>query len=298
MDSLLKTKIEVNKQENKGEKTVMSGKSSKHDEKKMNYSLIGFIILFLIGAGILLYPKISFWLADYNTIMAHQSYAQAVGDLSDEDKQAMWDAATHYNERLVKSVVEDPFANTDEIDPFDEYYQTLDIDEGKMGYVHISKINVLLPIYHGVSDEVLDNGVGHIKTTALPVGGDGTHCVLTGHTGLSHAGMFNDLVEMEKEDEFFLEILDERLVYKVMDIKVVLPDDVSSLYREEGRDKVTLVTCTPYSVNSHRLLVTGERIPFEESMQTQEGEVKVQFSWWILILVMGMLLSILIIRKV
>ena len=261
-------------------------------------SIIVFVLLFLVGAGILFYPRISFWLADYNTVIAHQSYERTVGDLSSEEKKAMWEQAVHYNERLVQSTVTDPFANTEAIDPFDEYYQTLDVGDGDMGYIHIPKINVLLPIYHGVSDEVLEKGVGHIKATALPVGGEGTHCVLTGHTGLTHAGMFNDLVEMEKEDEFFLEILDERLVYKVMDIKVVLPDDVSSLYREEGRDKVTLVTCTPYSVNSHRLLVTGERIPFEESMQTQEGEVKVQFSWWILILVMGMLLSILIIRKV
>ena len=298
LDSLLKTKIEVNKQENKGEKTVMSGKSSKHDEKKMNYSLIGFIILFLVGAAILFYPKISFWLADYNTAMAHQSYAQAVGNLSDEDKKKMWKTAVHYNERLVKSVVEDPFANTDEIDPFDEYYQTLDVEDGEMGYIHIPKINVMLPIYHGVSDEVLDKGVGHIKATALPVGGDGTHCVLTGHTGLTHAGMFNDLIELEKEDEFFLEILDKTLAYKVVDIKVILPDDISSLHREEGKDKVTLVTCTPYSVNSHRLLVTGERIPFEESMQTPQDEVKVRFPWWIVVLVVGVLILLLSIKTV
>ena len=278
-------------------KIVESNKSSKYSKKRMNYSFVGFIILFLIGAVILFYPKISFWLADYNTVMAHQSYAQAVGNLSDEEKQMMWNVAVNYNERLVKSVVEDPFANTDEIDPFDEYYQTLDVDEGKMGYVHIPKINVLLPIYHGVSDEVLDKGVGHIKATALPVGGVGTHCVLTGHTGLTHAGMFNDLVKLEKEDEFFLEILDEKLVYKVVDIKVVLPDDVSSLHREEGKDKVTLVTCTPYSVNSHRLLVTGERIPFEESTQILSDEVKVWFPWWIVVLVVGILILILIIKR-
>ena len=216
LERAFKVKIKVNEQVSKGNK------------EKKNYSIIGFVILFLIGAGILFYPKISFWLADYNTVMAHQRYAQAVGKLSDEDKQMMWNVAIHYNERLVKSVVEDPFANTDEIDPFDEYYQTLDVDEGEMGYIHIPKIDVMLPIYHGVSDEVLDKGVGHIKATALPVGGEGTHCVLTGHTGLTHAGMFNDLVELEKEDEFFLEILDEKLAYKVVDIKVVLPDDISS----------------------------------------------------------------------
>ena len=277
---------------------MKGNKSSKLGKEKINYSFIGFIILFLIGAGILFYPKISFWLADYNTTMAHQSYERAVKELSDEDKQTMWDTAIHYNERLVKSIVEDPFANTDEIDPFDEYYQTLNVDGGKMGYIHIPKIDVLLPIYHGVSEEVLDKGVGHIKATALPVGGEGTHCVLTGHTGLTHAGMFNDLVELEKEDEFFLEILDEKLAYKVTGIKVVLPDDISSLHREEAKDKVTLVTCTPYSVNSHRLLVTGERITFEESTQISQGEGKVQFPWWIVVLVVGILILLLIINKI
>ena len=276
---------------------MTSNKSSKNGEKKKNYSIIGFIILFLIGAGILFYPKISFWLADYNTIMAHQSYERAVGDLSNEEKQAMWEEAVHYNERLVKSVVEDPFANTDEIDPFDEYYQTLDVGDGEMGYIHIPKINVLLPIYHGVSDTVLDKGVGHIKATALPVGGDGTHCVLTGHTGLTHAKMFNDLVELEKEDEFFLEILDETLAYKVVDIKVVLPDDISSLHREAGKDKVTLVTCTPYGVNSHRLLVTGERSEYNEEANKLNKESKVQFPWGIVAAVVGILIMILIIKR-
>ena len=279
-------------------KLVESSKSNKYGKKKKNYSIIGFILLFIIGAMILFYPKVSFWLADYNTIIAHQSYERTVGDLSSEEKQAMWDAAIHYNERLVKSIVEDPFANTDEIDPFDEYYQTLDVDAGKMGYIHIPKIKVLLPIYHGVSDEVLDKGVGHIKATALPVGGDGTHCVLTGHTGLTHAGMFNDLVELEKEDQFFLEILDEKLAYKVVDVKVILPDDVSSLHREIGKDKVTLVTCTPYSVNSHRLLVTGERIPFEVSTQNLQSEVQLQFPWWIVGLVVGTLILLLIIKRI
>ena len=279
-------------------KAVESNKSSKYGEKKNGYSIIGFIILFLIGAGILFYPKISFWLADYNTIMAHQSYERSVRDLTRGEKQAMWETAVHYNERLVKSVVEDPFANTDEIDPFDEYYHTLDIGDGEMGYIHIPKIDVLLPIYHGVSDGVLDKGVGHIKATALPVGGEGTHCVLTGHTGLSHAGMFNDLVELEPEDEFFLEILDEKLAYRVVDIKVVLPDDISSLHREEGKDKVTLVTCTPYGVNSHRLLVTGERIEYNEETMVSTQEPKTQFPWWIVAVVTGILLVLLIIKRV
>jgi len=278
-------------------KAVGSNESSKYGEKKMNYSFIGFVILFLLGAGILFYPKISFWLADYNTTMAHQNYTRVVGHLSSETKQAMWAEAIHYNERLVKSIVYDPFANTDEIDPFDEYYQTLDIGDGEMGYIHIPKLSILLPIYHGISDAVLDKGVGHIKATALPVGGDGTHCVLTGHTGLTHARMFNDLVELEKEDKFFLEILDETLAYKVVDIKVVLPNDISSLHREAGKDKVTLVTCTPYGVNSHRLLVMGERIEYDADMTDYDEEIKAPFPWWIMAVVIGVLLLTLIIKN-
>ena len=269
-------------------------------QKKNNgiVSIIGFILLFLIGAGILFYPKISFWLADYNVVIAHQSYERTIGDLSREEKQAMWEAAVYYNERLVKSVITDPFANTDEIDPFDEYYQTLDVGEGEMGYIHIPEIDILLPIYHGVSDEVLDKGVGHIKATALPVGGEGTHSVLTGHTGLTHAGMFNDLVKLTKESEFFLEILDETLSYKVVETKVILPDDTSDLQREEGKDKVTLVTCTPYGVNSHRLLVIGERVPFEPPMPIPQREAKASFPWWIVILVLAIIILVILLGMV
>ena len=267
------------------------------NEKKKNYSVIGFILVFVIGAGILFYPTISFWLADYNHVAAHQSYERSVAELSTEEKVALWEQAIDYNERLVKSVVKDPFANTESIDPFDEYYETLDIGEGVMGYINIPKISVLLPIYHGVSEEVLENGVGHINSTALPVGGKGTHAVLTGHTGLSHAKMFNDLIELKEGDEFYLEILDEVLAYQVRTIKVVLPDDVSSLQREEGQDKVTLVTCTPYGINSHRLLVTGERIPYQAAIAKEQEDNKAQFPWWVIAVVVGTLTLLLIIGR-
>ena len=260
-------------------------------------SLIAFIILFLIGAGILFYPTISFWLADYNHVVAHQSYEKSVANLSEDKKQELWEEAIHYNERLANSVVKDPFANIENIDPFDEYYQTLDIGDGVMGYIHIPVINVLLPIYHGVSDEVLDKGVGHISATALPVGGVGTHAVLTGHTALSHARMFNELVDLRQGDEFYLEILDETLAYRVNAIEVVLPDDVSSLQRESDQDKVTLVTCTPYGVNSHRLLVTGERIPYVAREEQNFEDEKTQFPWWIIIIVVAIITLVLIIGR-
>jgi len=263
--------------------------------KKKNYSIIGFVLLFLIGAGILFYPKISFWLADYNHIIAHQTYERNVANLSSEEKQAMWEQAVHYNERLVTSSVMDPFADTDHVDPFDEYYQTLDIGDGVMGSIKIPKINVLIPIYHGVSEEVLDKGIGHIKATALPVGGLGTHGVLTGHTGLSHAKMFDDLVKLEIGDEFLLEVLDETLAYKINRIITVLPDDVSQLIREADKDKVTLITCTPYGINSHRLLVMGERTTYNAEEVRVTEEAKAQFPWWIVVLVVSLLILLLII---
>ena len=260
-------------------------------------SLIGCVLVFLIGAGILVYPSISFWLAEYNHIIAHQTYGQDMTNFTADEIQDIWDKAVHYNERLVNSVVRDPFASTENIDPFDEYYQTLDVGDGVMGYIHIPTISVLLPIYHGVSDEVLDKGVGHISATALPVGGMGTHAVLTGHTGLSHAKMFNDLIELRQGDEFYLEILEETLAYRIDSIEVVQPDDISSLQREEGRDTVTLVTCTPNSVNSHRLLVSGERIPYTAEMEQAREIAKTQFPWWIVFAVALVLIVILLAGK-
>ena len=274
----------------------MSGDSSQKG-KRGNYSIIGFVLLFLIGAGILFYPRISFWLADYNHVAAYQTYERSVADLSSAAKQEMWAQAVNYNERLVSSSVMDPFAATKDIDPFDEYFDTLDIGEGMMGSIRIPKIDVLLPIYHGVSDEVLEKGVGHIKATALPVGGLGTHGVLTGHTGLSHAKMFNDLGVLEVGDEFLLEILDETLAYKVEKILTVLPDDVSQLIREPDKDKVTLITCTPYGVNSHRLLVMGERTEYNFNEAVQREIDKAQFPWWIIAVVVGILALLLAVGR-
>ena len=260
-------------------------------------SFLAFVFIFLIGAGILFYPTISSWLAKRNHVVAHQSYERSVAELSAQEKKEMWEQAVHYNTRLVNSVIKDPFANIENIEPFDEYYQTLDIEDGIMGYIHIPEIEVLLPIYHGVSEEVLEKGVGHIPASALPVGGEGTHSVLTGHTGLSQVEMFNDLVEMREGNVFYLEILDKTLAYQINKIEVVLPDDVSSLHREEGKDKATLVTCTPYGVNSHRLLVTGERVPYIEVAEQGREQDKVAFPWWIVVVMLLVVCLVLVMGK-
>ena len=226
-----------------------------------------------------------------------QTYERSVADLNSDDKRQMWEQAVNYNERLVTSVVMDPFADTDHIDPFDEYYQTLDIGDGVMGMLKIPKIKVLVPVYHGVSDEVLDKGVGHIKATALPVGGLGTHSVLTGHSGLNHDKMFDELDKLIIGDEFYLEILDETLAYRVTKIVTILPDDISQLKREEDKDKVTLITCTPLGVNSHRLLVMGERTDYNPAMADDDDEIKNYFPWWIIALIAGLIFILIKIRK-
>jgi len=270
--------------------------NTKENKKRRNLSPILFLLVFLLGAVILFYPRISFWLAEYNQNVAIQSYNSAVSSLTEEEKEQIWEQAKDYNRRMVESVVKDPFASTENIDPFDEYFDTLDVGEGTMGYIRIPGIEVRMPIYHGTSDEVLEKGVGHIKATALPIGGEGTHSVLTGHTGLHTAEMFDNLDRLEIGDEFYVEVLDHTLAYRVDQIEVVEPDDVSKLQAVEGEDFVTLVTCTPYGVNSHRLLVRGERCEYNPDADDDDSG-KALFPWWIVTLVAGLLVLLILIGR-
>lgn len=180
-------------------------------------------------------------------------------------------------------------------------------EEGMMGTVEIPKISVNLPIYHGTEKEILEKGIGHLKGTSFPVGGENTHCSLTGHTGLNSAKMFTDLTELEEGDLFFLHVLGETLAYEVCEIQVVLPDEVNSLYITKGKDLVTLITCTPYGVNTHRLFVTGERTEYTEEVYEEETEKKTADTQWMrsytkailigLIIVLLLLLFIVFVKK-
>jgi len=173
-----------------------------------------------------------------------------------------WERARAYNESLVTSVLYDPFASGQE-DMDAEYLSLLDIAEnGVMCHIEIPKIKVGLPVFHGVSLSTLEKGVGHLEGSSLPVGGTGTHAVMTAHTGLNSAKLFTDLVEMKIGDEFYIYTLDQILAYRVDNILVVEPEDVGALSMVEGKDYVTLVTCTPYGINSHRLLVRGIRVDY------------------------------------
>lgn len=225
------------------------------------------VLCILAGICLLLYPWVSEYLYENRADSVINVYKSQVEGMDDSKKQEMLEQAYLYNEQVSQSQVRltDPFtADTDPGDGMD-YYSVLAVDDtGYMGSVEIPCISVDLPVYHGTSADVLEHGVGHLEGSSLPVGGEGTHAVLSGHTGLNSAKMFTDLVELEKGDLFFIHILDKTLAYEVTDISVVEPSDTSGLTIRPGEDLVTLVTCTPYGVNSHRLLVTGTRTEYTE----------------------------------
>ena len=224
--------------------------------KKHLVNLILFGII-LIGLGLLAYPTFADWWNSFHQARAIQTYAKAVSNLDREEYDRIIAEAEEYNRKLTeKGAI---WNMTKE--QLREYNKMLTIDEsGIMGYIDIPKINVKLPIYHGINDEVLKVAIGHIEGTSLPVGGDGSHCVLSGHRGLPSARLFTDLDKVAEGDTWTLTVLDRTYTYECDQIRVVEPTDLSTLGMEPGKDYCTLVTCTPYGVNTHRLLVRGHRI--------------------------------------
>lgn len=219
------------------------------------------VLLFTAGAAVFLYPTISNWLAEIHQSGVIQDYEQVVATEDQEFYENEWKKAQEYNENLAGDPVRDPFVPGTGYALPKNYLDCLNID-GIMGYIEIPKIAVRLPIYHGTSEDVLQQGVGHVESTALPIGGEFTHAVLTGHRGLPSAKLFTDLDQLEIGDMFYIYVLDEVLAYQVDQINTVLPDELQDLQTIKGRDLVTLVTCTPYGVNTHRLLVRGTRVPY------------------------------------
>lgn len=212
----------------------------------------------LAGIALLLYPVVGTYLNErsFNDAVSH--YEEAVRTLPDDERERMLAEARAYNDSLRGDPVRDPFVPNSGYAVPGNYDDVLDVDgTGLMGTVSIPSIGLALPVYHGTSDDVLAHGAGHIPQTSLPVGGAGTHAVLTGHTGLPTARLFTDLERLKEGDVFVIEVLGERRAYAVDDVRVVEPDDVSSIRVDGEREYVTLLTCTPYGVNSHRLLVRG-----------------------------------------
>ena len=223
---------------------------------KKNRSNIILILIFLVGLSVMLYPTVSDYINQKNQSRAVASYSEEVENLSDVDYQAYFNAADDYNRRLAETP--DAFYRPDEVSG---YTDTLDVSgTGIMGYITISKIGVELPIYHGTSDGVLQVAAGHLEGSSLPVGGAGTHAVISAHRGLPSAKLFTNLDELEVGDTFTITVLDRVLTYEVDQISIVLPTETDELKIAEGKDYVTLMTCTPYGINTHRLLVRGHRV--------------------------------------
>lgn len=230
---------------------------------KKNRSNIILILIFLVGLSVMLYPTVSDYVNQKNQSRAVASYSEEVENLSDVDYQAYFDAANDYNRRLAETP--DAFYRPEEVSG---YTDTLDVSgTGIMGYITISKIGVELPIYHGTSDGVLQVAAGHLEGSSLPVGGAGTHAVISAHRGLPSAKLFTNLDELEVGDTFTITVLDRVLNYEVDQISIVLPTETDLLQPVEGKDYVTLMTCTPYGINTHRLLVRGKRIENAENQK-------------------------------
>lgn len=219
-------------------------------------------IVLIVGVSCLLYAPIKDWWDRLQQNKEISTYEVAVAQTDNTELEAMWDKAVAYNEKLKDK----PVSYTLSDEETAEYNSLLDVSgTGIMGYVEVKKQNIRLPIYHGTSEGVLQIAVGHLTGSSLPTGGAGTHSVLTGHTGLISAKLFTDIDQMEEGDTFTVTVLDHVLTYQVDQIKVVLPSELYALRIEDGQDYTTLVTCTPYGVNSHRLLVRGHRIATPES---------------------------------
>ena len=254
------------------------------------------IVLALIGVMLLVYPYVSFRLTERDQTYVVQQYDDSLAKMTEQQMQEEWERAWAYNASLATSVLYDPFASGQE-DMDAEYLSLLDIaGNGVMCHIEIPKIKVDLPVFHGVSLSTLEKGVGHLEGSSLPVGGTGTHSVMTAHTGLNSSKLFTDLVELEIGDEFYVYTLDQILAYRVDNILVVEPEDVGALSMVEGKDYVTLVTCTPYGINSHRLLVRGVRVDYSpEEIQQAIADTDTVLSNETVMLYAGIALLILLI---
>ena len=230
---------------------------------RKNLSTIILILIFLVGLSVMLYPSVSDAVNRKHQSRAVAGYAEEVEQLSDADYQTYFDAADAYNRQL--NTTPNAFYKPDLVSG---YAQTLDISgTGIMGYITIPKISVELPIYHGTDEGVLQVAAGHLEGSSLPVGGAGTHAVISAHRGLPSAKLFTNLDELEVGDRFTITVLNQVLTYEVDQISIVLPTEIDQLLPTEGMDYVTLMTCTPYGINTHRLLVRGKRV---ETMESQK----------------------------
>ena len=233
--------------------------------KKGTASNLILILVLVVGLSLMLYPSFSDWWNSSQQSYAVAGYIEQVATMDDDTYAEYWNAALAHNRSLLDRTNHYVLSEEQEA----AYPDVLNIGgNGIMGYVEIPSINVHLPIYHGTDEAVLQVAIGHLEWTSLPTGGESTHCVISGHRGLPSARLFTDLDQLSVGDYFMMNVLDEVLTYEVDQIRIVLPHETEDLLIQEGRDLVTLVTCTPYGINSHRLLVRGHRVDNLEQAQT------------------------------
>lgn len=236
----------------KKEKEPRKGK-----KKRISHSTIILTVIFLVGLGVMLYPTVSDYWNSFHQTRAIANYDAVVAELDETDYEALFQAAEEYNEKL--RGLGAPFSEHEQLSEL--YYSVLDVaGNGIIGYINIPKINVNLPIYHGTSDSVLNVAAGHLEGSSLPIGGEARHSVLSAHRGLPSAKLFTDLDELEVADIFTITVLNQVLTYEVDQILIVEPTQMEALNVTAGQDYCTLLTCTPYGINSHRMLVRGHRV--------------------------------------
>lgn len=258
---------------------------------RKHLSTIILIVILIAGLSLLLYPTVSDYWNSFHQSRAISTYTEQVEQIDTGEQEAALARARAYNAELWNKSNRYEFSEAEE----EEYENLLNISDTSMiGYIEIPSINCRLPIYHGMSQEVLQTGVGHMKGSSLPVGGLGTHSVLTAHRGLPSATLFTNLDKMEEGDYFVLHVLGETMTYEIDQIHIVLPDDVDDLELEKGKDYCTLVTCTPYGVNSHRLLLRGHRTENQAAQLVQEDAKQIN-STMVSLIIAGTILLILFI---
>ena len=240
----------------------------------MNRMLRWFVrlLIILLGVGILVYPSLSEYLSERNGSRATASYDDTVQRLEQARLAQLLAQAQEYNRQLADASSGKAPLSDDNGNPItpESYWDLLNIDStGMMAYITIPRLGTTIPIYHGTEEAVLQVGIGHLQNTSLPVGGESTHAALSGHRGLPTASLFTDLDQMQLGDQFYIKILNETLAYEVDQILTVLPSEMDALAIEPGQDYVTLITCTPYGINSHRLLVRGHRVPYTPEAEAQ-----------------------------
>lgn len=270
--------------------------------KRKHISTIFIILIFLVGLGFISYPTVSNLWNQAHQSRAIATYSKQVEKLDDSENKKMLKAARKYNKSLLKKSDHWKLSKKDK----KKYESLLDVSgTGIMGYIEVPKIDCSLPIYHGTDEGALQIAIGHLEGSSLPVGGKSTHCVLSGHRGLPSARLFTDLDQMEEGDIFILNILGRKLAYEVDQIKVVLPEEMSDLEIEEGKDLCTLVTCTPYGINTHRLLVRGHRTEYvekkvseeEKEVQTKKTDIRLMIAGGAGVLILLIIIIVIVIKR-